>query len=392
MNGQEERAAIVQNIEELIVKSLFHPWWSLKEVEAKAATLRDSVLDFQNASNEQFAQKVNSWLSEFGISHMSFFHVSGRQVPPQLSIGADLRAFRNGDGYGWYVQHLTQGGVAEQSGIRLGDAVLSVNGKSAAPPQEPRFQLGKTHEVVIQSDRDADSRVVKLDLPSATEKDRPPMSMPKPISHEILPEQIGLIRVATFPGAVGFDFARSFDQTVAMLKAAGCNRLMIDLRGNPGGGLGSLRIMSYLVPDRRPTGYSLTRKGRASGRSINTVTPINRIPDHKLGLWAMALRFGLMHRDRSLGLWTESLGKQPFHGRTILLVDEFTRSAAEMIAAFASKSKIATVVGSQTPGQVLGAANFKLPGEYRLRIPLTAWYMWDDELIELLPDLLIKPA
>ena len=75
------------------------------------------------------------------------------------------------------------------------------------------------------------------------------------------------------------------------------------------------------------------------------------------------------------------------------MVDEFTRSAAEMIAAFASKSKVATLVGSQTPGQVLGAANFKLPGEYRLRIPLTAWYMWDDEMIEgkgVMPDVLVN--
>ncbi len=70
------------------------------------------------------------------------------------------------------------------------------------------------------------------------------------------------IATETVRPGVGFDFARSFDQTVAKLKAAGCNRLIIDLRGNPGGGLGSLLVMSYLVPDRRPTGYSLTRKGR----------------------------------------------------------------------------------------------------------------------------------
>jgi C-terminal processing protease CtpA/Prc len=382
MSGQQDRMVIVQKIEELIAEKLFHPWWSLKEVEEKAATLRDYARDFQDAPDEQFERRVNSWLSEFGLSHMAFFHVSGRQVPAQLSIGAQLRAFPNGNGYGWYVQHLMQGGVAEQSGIRLGDAVLSVDGRRLSPPEEPKFQLGRTHQIVLQSNGDASCKAVKLALPSSTEKDRPPMSMPKPISDEVLPGNIGLVRVATFPGAVGFDFARSFDQTVAKL-------------GNPGGGLGSLRVMSYLVPDRRPTGYSLTRKGRASGRSMNTVTPISRIPGQKLGLWMMALRFGLLHRDRSLGLWTESFGIQPFHGKTVLLVDEFTRSAAEMIAAFASKSKVATLVGSQTPGQVLGAANFKLPGDYRLRIPLTAWYMWDDKMIEgkgVMPDVLVKPT
>jgi len=76
-------------------------------------------------------------------------------------------------------------------------------------------------------------------------------------------------------------------------------------------------------------------------------------------------------------------------------VDEFTRSAAEMIAAFASRSRIATLVGASTPGQVLGAANFRVGGDYRLRMPVTAWYMWDGELIEgkgVMPDHKVRPS
>ena len=66
-----------------------------------------------------------------------------------------------------------------------------------------------------------------------------------------------------------------------------------------------------------------------------------------------------------------------------------------MIVAFASRSKVATLVGAPTPGQVLGAANFKVGGDYRLRIPLTAWYMWDGELIEgkgVVPDNEVRPS
>jgi carboxyl-terminal processing protease len=96
----------------------------------------------------------------------------------------------------------------------------------------------------------------------------------------------------------------------------------------------------------------------------------------------MALKFGLLHRDRSLGLWTERLGPQPFHGKTAMLVDRGTRSAAEMVAGFGQDVSGAILVGERTPGQVLGAANFKLPGDYRLRIPVTGWYMPDGEQIE----------
>ncbi len=37
------------------------------------------------------------------------------------------------------------------------------------------------------------------------------------------------------------------------------DHLIIDLRGNIGGGLASLRLMSCLCADRRPIGYSLTK-------------------------------------------------------------------------------------------------------------------------------------
>ena len=72
----------------------------------------------------------------------------------------------------------------------------------------------------------------------------------------------------------------------------------------------------------------------------------------------------------------------PFHGRIALLANEYTRSAAEMIAAFARNERCAHVLGTRTPGEVLGAANFNVGGEYRLRMPVTAWYTSKNELVE----------
>lgn len=53
-----------------------------------------------------------------------------------------------------------------------------------------------------------------------------------------------------------------------------------------------------------------------------------------------------------------------------------------MIAAFARNEEVAHVVGTRTPGEVLGAANFHVGSDYRLRIPVTAWYTARDKLIE----------
>ncbi len=96
----------------------------------------------------------------------------------------------------------------------------------------------------------------------------------------------------------------------------------------------------------------------------------------------MAVRFKIFQRDRSMVLVTEGLGPQPFHGRTVVLINEHSHSAAEMVASFAKENRLATVVGTRTAGEVLGGANFKLPGGYLLRMPVAGWYTWKGECIE----------
>ena len=65
-------------------------------------------------------------------------------------------------------------------------------------------------------------------------------------------------------------------------------------------------------------------------------------------------------RDRSMVLVTEGLGPRPFHGRMVLLINEHTHSAAEIVANFAKQNHFFTLVGTRTAGEVLGDANFRL--------------------------------
>ncbi len=53
-----------------------------------------------------------------------------------------------------------------------------------------------------------------------------------------------------------------------------------------------------------------------------------------------------------------------------------------MVASFAKENRLATLVGTQTAGEVLGGANFKLPSGYVLRMPVAGWYTWQGECIE----------
>ncbi len=58
------------------------------------------------------------------------------------------------------------------------------------------------------------------------------------------------------PSVLGIDVARDMTRDIADLA---CSRLVIDLRGNTGGRIGCLCLMSHPCPDRRRVGYSVTR-------------------------------------------------------------------------------------------------------------------------------------
>ena len=73
-------------------------------------------------------------------------------------------------------------------------------------------------------------------------------------------------------------------------------------------------------------------------------------------------------------LLTQGLGAQRFHGRTVLLVNEWTNSAAEIVAAFAQEQGVARIVGQKSRGNVLGASNFPVGGGYWLRLPVFGWF------------------
>src|SRR5579864_6627038 len=144
-----------------------------------------------------------------------------------------------------------------------------------------------------------------------------------------LNHETGWLKVTKFPGAVGVEIANQMTQAVRGL--AQCSRLIVDLRGNKSGGLAFLRLAGYLTPDRRTIGYSVTRQGAERG-SLDSLKTFGWIPSGKLGLPWLAMKYGFS--DPSVRVATEGLGAYPFHGRTVLLVDDATTGAGERIAAF----------------------------------------------------------
>jgi C-terminal processing protease CtpA/Prc len=357
----------------LIQNKLFHP----QKDNAELAKLSEEFTDLWPAwvVAGNIESGVNDWLRKLKLSHTGFWRGPGTGLPAYFAINATLKRIDDGALVFW---DILPGGLAERAGITPGDVLVGINGHDING-NEPRFQLGGSYTLNVL--RGGVEKMANITLPSSGPKDRPPMTEAKPLTYSIK-DGVAVLKVTSFPGAVGFDLLRDLTKALAIFDENQCDRLILDLRSNCGGGLSSVRLMSLLVPDRRLIGYSLTRLGRDRKRNASELPAIRRLPGSKLELLPLAIRFKLVNRDRSFRLFTEGLGSRRFHGRVALLVNEYTRSAAEMIAAFARNEGVAHVVGTRTPGEVLGAANFHVGADYRLRIPITAWYTGKDQLIE----------
>jgi hypothetical protein len=122
--------------------------------------------------------------------------------------------------------------------------------------------------------------------------------------------------------------------------------------------------MSYLTPGKLEVGYSLTRKRRQRGYHREDLPRLDHIPSRKSALLWLAVRYGFV--DKSVALVTEGLGSRRFHGRVVMIVNEHTASAGEMVAAFAEENNLATIVGVKTPGGLLSNSTFRVGHGYIL--------------------------
>lgn len=376
MLATAQKLTILRNIERHIETRFYNPLADLAGWRAAWPADRDSILC--SAEPREFEAGVNASLARLKSSHVAFFHGSGAGMLAPYALNATFLKSDDAEPV-WLFLDVLEGGIASKAGIVFGETLAKVDGVPVAPPNIPRLDLGSRHELTVLS-RDGKERSVPIALPLLVAKGRPPMSEIQAVHSRMLTDEIGYVRVAYFPGAAGDKFALAYEQALADLGAI--RGLVIDLRGNVGGGLGSLRVMSSLCSDKRPIGYNVSRKLAEYSFKKENLPRIDRIPTSKLALLAMFLRFKLLNRDRSIALFTEGLGPRPFHGRIAILINEHTKSAAEMIADFAASNGLATLIGTRTAGEVLGGVNFVVGERYRLRIPVGGWMTWDNRLLE----------
>ena len=370
----EERTKIFDKVCHLVETKHFNPSMNGVDWNSLVKNRRDQIL--ASREPETFEKEVQNLVAELKTSHTGFRHAGMGNIPARHAINATMQRIAMNGSEHWMFQDVHQGGPAYSAGIRPGDLLLGNGVREIRPPDDLRFSVGESASLRIEKLHGGE-QTVKVQLPMPKSKTHP-VTAPEAVHAERLTDEIGLLKVAMFPGVIGIDVAKDIDRAIASLD--GCTRLIVDLRGNTGGGIGGLRLMSYLTPGKLEVGYSLTRKRRERGYRREELTRFGRIPAHKATLIWLAARYAFV--EKSILVVTEGLGQQRFHGRVVLLVNEHTTSAGEMVSAFAEENTLATIVGTKTPGRLLSGSAYKAGQGYILGLPVAAYITWQGRMLE----------
>lgn len=172
------------------------------------------------------------------------------------------------------VTRLYDGGPAQKGGIRRGDVIVSVNGVTVSKTVTLNDLTGRIRgpagTTVTLGVRTGDAPVRTLTLTRAT------VQIPLTDSRVIATggATVGYVRLSAFEGGAG----RQMRAAVRDLTARGATRLILDLRGNPGGLVNeALKVAGTFLPDNSPV---VTEQGLHRSRTTLRTdgTPLTSLP------------------------------------------------------------------------------------------------------------------
>jgi C-terminal processing protease CtpA/Prc len=385
---RSQRENILGKIKARVSEKYFDPAFNEAAWNATVERHRGTVVDANTTL--AFENAIAAMLAELSPRTLGLLS-DHTPITPRNAINASFSVHAVSGSPRWVFQDVLPGGVAARAGIKPGDVLLSAGDKPLQPPPSnghtPAFEMHQQIPVVISRGNPPMEMTLTLETATPKYKDNP-YSEPTALSAGSQAGEIAYLRVSLFPGKIGIDFANELDFIFGG-RFQNADRLIVDLRGNPGGGIGGLTLMSYLTPDRRAIGYSKNRKMARLDAAPDMLPVFDKVPRSKLAIPGLAIKF---LGKTSVFLYTEALGRRAFHGRTAILVNEHTTGAAEMVAQFAQENQLALIVGTKTPGRLVSRSAFKLGYGYRLVIPVAAYVSANGTQIEgrgIVPDLSI---
>ena len=246
-----------------------------------------------------------------------------------FGIGASIQNFIHGDQADTYITATFDGSPAGKAGLRYGDRIVEVDGvkmsgKSSLEVRDKiRGPRGSTVKLTLE--RAADKRIEKVDIV------RDAVPQPSIPDAYMLKPGVGYIDMTR-----GFNYTTTDELLDALdrLHAKGMKSLVLDLRNNPGGFLDqAIHVAEVFLRNGQ---LILTQKGR-NGFRDNTYESRNNAPD-----------------------------MTPL----VILINENTASASEIVAGAMQDHDRALIVGQTSFGK--GLVQSIIPLEYGAGLTLTS--------------------
>jgi carboxyl-terminal processing protease len=273
-------------------------------------TIRDTIAALRDPYTE--------YLSPFAVAEL------GRRTRGSYT-GIGVSLLPAGDGL---VVSATTVGPGRRAGLRPGDRILAIDGRPTAGLafEEAVGRVLGHPETAVRLDVRRGDRVFRLRV-------RRTRIVSRPVAARLLPGRIGYVRVSAFDGGTATKLRRE----IVRLERSGAGGLVLDLRNNPGGlldeAVGSASIF-------------------VGGRKLLTVEGEHE-PTHEL------------HAPGDVSVSSVRLA---------LLVNRYTASAAEVVAAALRDNDRAELVGEPTFGKALVQSIEPLPSGAALKLT-TARYV-----------------
>src|SRR6266481_5941935 len=246
-----------------------------------------------------------------------------------LGIGASIQNYVVGESVDTYVAATFQNAPASRAGLRFGDRIDAVDGASmhAKTSAEVRDKIrgprGSHVKLTITRANTGKSEIVEIVRDAVPQPSVPDAYMIRP--------GVGYIDMTR---GFNYDTAEGLQSALDFLHARGMNSLVLDLRDNPGG---FLEQAIHVAEAFLPTGQLiLSQKGR------------NGMNDHE-------------YRSRN---------PDPDRTPLVILVNDFTASASEIVAGAMQDHDRALIVGQTSFGK--GLVQSIIPLEYGAGLTLTS--------------------
>ncbi|PSR00164.1 MAG: S41 family peptidase [Bacteroidetes bacterium QS_9_68_14] len=257
-------------------------------------------------------------------------------------IGISYEFARGPDGQDTVaVVSVIAGGPSEEAGLLPGDRIVEVADSSAVGFTSAEVQRSlkgpEGTEVGVTVRRPGTPRLLEFTL----EREEIPLETVD--TAYMVNDSTGYIKVNRFARTT----YREFSEGLTKLKGRGMERLMLDLRGNSGGYMSqAVRLADAFLKDGEQI---VTQRGR-----------------HE--------RYDDAYEAEAGGSWE----RQPL----VVLVDENSASASEIVAGALQDHDRALLVGRRTFGKGLVQKQFELPDESVLRLTIARYYTPTGRLIQ----------